>query len=114
MPLQKTSMRYDAVLPIEERVTFTYICRLFPTSLIQIVECAIVCGLNEMAAAHPSIDASTGKARPTVVSLSSIHATFEYVRRRLYSFGDMVRHRADIIRIIHSQISKDRKEMVRA
>jgi hypothetical protein len=78
----------------------------------EVVECAIVCGFNEMASVYPPFDPSTERIRAAMFSLSSVHAAFEYIRRRLYSFRDMVRNRKDIVNIVHRQISKDGKEMI--
>ena len=71
-----------------------------------------MCGLNEMAAAQPIIDQSTGEAIQPAFSLSSIHVAFDYVKRRIYSFGEIVRHRTAIVRNVQGQITRESPEMV--
>jgi hypothetical protein len=77
-----------------------------------LIESAIVCGLNELAAAQPIIDHSTRDIIHPVLSLASIHVAFDYVKKRIHSFREISRHKTAILRSVKGQVSRDSPEML--
>jgi hypothetical protein len=77
-----------------------------------LIQSAVVCGLNEIAAVKPAINETSGKIAHPALSLASIHVAFDYIRRRIYSFGEIVRHRAALVLRVKRQVTTKSSEMV--
>ncbi|XP_062507501.1 E3 ubiquitin-protein ligase rnf213-alpha-like isoform X2 [Corticium candelabrum] len=74
----------------------------------ELVESAIECGVKEMASLQPLTD----EIIDVSLTLSTIHASFQHVRRRLYLFRDMIRNRSDIVKHLHRETRGAGEEMV--